>query len=361
MSFFHKKIPWYKKKKITIPLGIFLLLLVARVAMVPIIHKQLNNYLATFSPSLYFHMDDLDLAIIRGAYRFEGITGKVKGQKNDFVSIKSVDVSLAWRDILKGQIVTDINVSGLDFSYTKELLEALAKAPEKDEKVRKERAKDAKKTLFPLKVERVDLTDSSITLDDYPSLEEGKKFQITKLEGRINNLIPEEELPLSSFNLSATILGNSVMKTSGHLNTLKKPLQWDIDGELHNFDLTTANAFMKRKIPLTFTKGKLDLYAEAESQEGKIEGYVKPFFKDLDVMKITENWKGPKHWFIEAVTAFGNLVLRNSDNHSVATKIPFKVDKEGLKTDTGEAVSKVIENGFKKKLRPGIENQYELK
>ena len=361
MSFFSKKIPWYKKKKITIPLGIFVFLLVARIAMVPILHKELNKFLADFSPSLYFHMDDLDIALWRGAYRFEGVTGRVKSQKDDFLKVDKVDVSISWKGLFKGKIETDIDVSGMDFSYTKELTQALAQAPEKNEKVRNEAAKSAKDTLFPLKVESVNLRESSITLDDYPSLEEGKKFQLSNIEGRITNLIPEKDFPLSFFNIKATILGNSVLKTAGHLNTTVKPLQWDVDGELQDFNLTQANVFMKRKVPITFTKGKLDLYAEAESKDGKVEGYIKPFFTDLDIMKVGENWKGPKHWAIEAVSALGNLILRTSDTHTVATKIPFKIDDKGFHTRTGEAISKAIEHGFQQKLSPGIEDEYELK
>lgn len=360
MFFLKKTIPWYKKKKITIPLGIFVFLLVVRAVMVPVVQKHLNNYLATFSPSLYFHMNDLDIAIIRGAYTFEGITGKVKTQKNNFLTIDQVDVSLAWRELFKGRIVTDIEVNGLDFSYTKELLNAMAKAPEKDEKVRNKTAKDAKDTLFPLKVERVDLTQSSLILDDYPSLEEGKKFQIQNIEGRITNLKPEKKFPLSFFNLRATILGNSVVKATGHLNTLKKPLEWDVDGEMQGFDLTKANVFLRRKLPLTFTKGKLDVYAEAESVNGKMEGYVKPFMKNLDIMKISEPYKGAKHWFIEVLTALGNLILRTSDTHTVATKIPFSSDDKGFHIDSGDALDKAIQHGFVQKISPGIEDKYEL-
>jgi hypothetical protein len=343
-------------KKITIPLVIFAILLAARIAIIPVIQKQLNQFLATFSPTLYFHMDDLDIHLIRGAYSFDGVTGKVKGSKRDFLKIGTVDVSIAWRELFKGKVVTDIEVTGVDFSYTGELKNAIASSPKK-----KDQATAAKDKLFPVKVERVDLASASITLDDYPSLEEGKKFQVTNVEGRITNLTPDKKFPLSFFNLKATILGNSMFKTTGHLNTLAKPLAWDVDGEMQGFDLTKANQFLLRKLPLTFTKGKLDLYAEAESQNGKLVGYVKPFMKNVDVIKNKEQFVGVKHWFVEVLAALGNLILRTSDTKSVATKIPFSMDQSGFHVDSGEALSKAIQNGFQQKLSPGIEDKYELK
>lgn len=347
---------WYRKKKFTIPLIIFALLIGVRMVMQPLIHKELNKFLATFSPTLYFHIGDLDIHIIRGAYAFDGITGKVKGQKNPFIKIEKVDVSMAWREIFKGKLVTDIEVNGADFSYTKELKDAIAKMPKKADE-----ANVAKEKLFPVRIERVDLRNGAVTLDDYPSLQDNKKLQVTNIEGRLTNLTPAKKFPLSFFNLKATVLGNSVIKTAGHLNTLAKPMQWDVDGELQGFDLTTANQFLKRKVPLTFTKGKLDLYAEAKSTNGRVEGYVKPFMKNIDVIKSEEDFKGPKHWLVEIVTAVGNLVLRATDTKSVATRIPFSMDKAGMHVDSGEALSKAVEHGFQQKLSPGIEDKYELK
>lgn len=346
---------WYKKKKITIPLGIFVFLLAVRMVMQPIIHKELNKFLANFSPVLFFHIGDLDVQIIRGAYAFDGVTGRVKGQKVDFLKIDKVDVSMAWRELFKGKVVTDIEVHEADFSYTQELKDAIAKMPKK-----KDEATTVRDKLFPVKIERVDLKDSKVTLDDYPSLAEDKKLELSKIEGRLTNLTPAEKFPLSFFNLKATILGNSVVKATGHLNTLKKPMQWDVDGELQGFDLTGANKILKRKLPLTFTRGKLDLYAEAQSKDGNIEGYVKPFMKNIDVMRVQEDFKGPKHWFIEIVTAVGNLVLRATDTKTVATRIPFTVDKSGVNVDSGEALDKAIEHGFQQQLSPGVEDKYEL-
>lgn len=346
---------WYKKKKIIIPLGIFVFLLAVRAVMVPVAHKELNKFLATFSPTLHFHMADLDVHILRGAYSFDGITGKVKGQKNPFLKIEKVDVSIAWREIFQGKVVTDIEVTAPEFSYTKELKDAIAASPKK-----KDQADTAKDKLFPVEIERVDVKQGSVTLDDYPSLEENKKFSVSNIEGRITNLTADKKFPLSFYNLKATVLGNAVVKTTGHVNTIAKPIEWDVDGELQGFDLTTANQFLKRKVPLTFTKGKLDLYAEAESTNGKVEGYVKPFMKNIDVMKTEENFKGPKHWFVEVITAVGNLVLRATDTKSVATRIPFSMDKGGFHVDSGEALSKAIQHGFEQQLSPGVEDKYEL-
>lgn len=346
---------WYQKMKIKIPFAILGFLLVARLILQPLLLKEINKFLATFSPTLEFHVNDLDISFIRGSYSFDEVNGRVKGAGRKFVTIETVDVSVAWRELFKGRVLTDISVEGLDFSLTKSLQDALAKTPKKEE------AREVKDTLFPVKVERLDVKNSTVTLDDYPSLEEGKKFQLSNIDGRISNLTPREGFPLSFFNLNGTLFGNADIKTSGHLNTLSTPLKWDVDTELRDFDLRSANEFLKSKLPLTFTKGNLDVYAEVKSENGQIEGYVKPFLKNIDVIKGGERFTGPKHWFIEILAALGNLVLRTSDTKSVATRIPFSMDEKGFHIEKGEALSKAIEHGFERKLSPGVEDALELK
>ena len=250
------------------------------------------------------------------------------------------------RELFKGKIVTDIEVTGLDLSYSKLLKEALAKTPKKED------AQEAKDKLFPVEVVRLDIQNSKIKIDHFPAF--------TGIEGRITNLLADKNNPLSFLNLKATLFGHSVLKVAGNLKTLEKPMAWSIDSELHGFDLTAANQFLKQKVPLTFTKGKLDVYAEAKSEEGVIEGYVKPFMKNVDIMKAEENLKGAKHWFIEVIAAIGNLVLRTTDKKSVATLIPFTMDTSGVHVDKGEALSKAIQHGFEQKLSPGIEDRLEL-
>lgn len=123
--------------------------------------------------------------------------------------------------------------------------------------------------------------------------------------------------------------------------------------------LPEANIFLKKKLPLTFTKGHLDVFVEARSQNGKVDGYVKLFLKDLDVIRTKENFKGPKHWAIEVITAISNIILKNPEKNFVATKIPFQFESK-FKIDTEEALHRAIQHGYEERLKPGIENKYDL-
>ena len=266
-----------------------------------------------------------------------------------------MDVSIAWRELIHGRILTDIEVRQMNFTYLHELTD-VAKVKDKDD------AKDAKETLFPVRVQSLDLTDSSLTLEEYPGLEEGKRLSATGMEGRITNLIGTEKFPLSYYNFKANLLGTSRLIATGQLNLEKTPKEWVFQGQIEKFKLTEANGFLKRKVPMTFTKGTLDVYAEAISTKGSMEGYVKTiFFATLTWFHLLNTFPTIKRTFVEYATALANLILRTSDSKTVATRIPFSEHGGKFSIGKDEAIEKVLENGFKQQLTPGLENKYLLK
>jgi hypothetical protein len=356
-KFFPLHFPFAKRKsshKYLIAAGVVAALFSFRIILIQVAFNKINNYLASFSPTYAFHITDLDISIIRGSYRFEGIEGKLKRNGRKFAEIKSVEVSMAWRELIHGRILTDIEVREMNFTYLHELT-AVAKKKDKDD------AKDAKEILFPVRVQSLDLTDSTLVLEEYPGLDEGKRLSATDIEGRITNLIGTEKFPLSYYNFKAQLLGTSRLIATGQLNLEKTPKEWIFQGQIEKFKLTEANSFLKRNVPLTFTKGTLDVYAEAISQKGNVDGYVKPFFRDIDVVSSQEHFPTIKRTFVEYITALANLVLRASDTKTVATKIPFTDHGGKFSIGKGEAIEKVLENGFQQQLTPGLENKYELK
>jgi hypothetical protein len=344
--------PLYKKKKFYIPVSILALLIVIRIILPSILLHEANKYLSEFSPTYYLHMEDLDISILRGAYRFEDVVGKLKGDNKQFLSISSVDVSIAWRHVFRGRIVTDIVTDNLDFLFLKDM--SKLNPPSKKE------AKDVKDTLFPVKVESVDLRRAQIVFEEYPSLDDKSRLKIENINGKVTNLTPSEGNPLSNFNLSASLQGQSPTVFVGELNLMKKPMLWDVDVELKDFNMTSLNPVLKRKLPLTFTKGTLDLFVEAQNDDKTIKGYIKPFLKDVDVIANKEQFVGVKHFVIEILTALGNLILRDSKTKSVATYFDFTYDG-AFHANTGQGISKAIEHGFDRKLKEGIEDKYHMK
>ena len=359
MELIRKKIPFYRQKKIFIPLSVLVLLIALRIIAPTAIKIGLNNYLGDedFSPSFKAHVGDVDLAVLRGVYTLKDVTAEMKKKHKQFIHVNTATARFAWRDLFKGNLVTDLGVDGMDLTYTDGLIPAIKEHMAKVEKDKKEKGEEDEGKPSPVRVARLDLKNSVIRTDMFPALTKEQGIVMTNLEGKVTNLTPTDDLPRTPFSMQGTLLKSGQVKTEGEADLTGDKPKWTMDGEIKHFELTSLNKFLKQKVPLTFTKGKLDLYAEAKSEGGPIRGYIKPFVKNLDVIKSKEDFKGTRHWLAEIVTALGNVVMKA--NETMATRVPFTFDKT-LKADSDKSISKAVEHGFFQELSRGIEHSLGL-
>lgn len=339
---------WYKKKKVVIPLGILLVLVALRIVLQPFILGQINKKLANLSPDLEGHVDGLNIAIIRGAFGLEGLTMKLKKADNNFLRVKKADMSLAWREIFKGNLMTDALVDGVDFTFDERIPKAFKKMIPADDPGEPEK-KPA------VRISRLSWKNVNVIYPTGKAYTNEGPFKLTGIEGRITNVLADTESPRSFFHVKGKGSGTSSFKAVGSVNLLADPAEWDMDAQMQGFSLVTMNRFLLNKVPLTFKKGNFDMYAEVKSEEGKIRGYVKPFIEDLEFIKTDENFKGAKHWLVEVAGAVGNWVMEAKRSKTVATKVPFSYDGKKFALDTSKAVGDVIEHGFDQELSPGVD------
>lgn len=124
--------------------------------------------------------------------------------------------------------------------------------------------------------------------------------------------------------------------------------------------MESLNAFLLRPLPLTFNAGTADAYAEFKGQEGKVEGYLKPFIKDLDVAGDEKDWKGFKHAGIEIISGAAKYLLRSSQDKTLVTRVEFKYENEKLDYSLAQVLKGAIEHGYQGGIEPGIENRYKM-
>lgn len=322
-----------------------------------LILDQLNKFLGSFSLVYAGHVDALGISVWRGAYQFRDFELRLKDKPEErFVIGNEVDVSIAWRELFAGKITTDVVVNEIDIVLTQKVIDAIKNAPKKAV----EDTQKAGRKLFPVRVERVDVRDSSFEFAELLSIPESKRWKLTQIEGRVSNVTPTEGVPLMFINVTGALFDTAKVKIVAQLNQQVTPLAWDADLELREFELKEANAWLKRKLPLTFTSGKLDLYAEARSIPGGLEGYLKPFLKKADVVAAGENFLGLKHFGIEVSTAAANLILRTAKDKTLATKVLFAYEKGEFKVNSAKAINEAIKNGFGDPLPPGIDDEIGL-
>lgn len=113
-----KKKKGLKKKRYIIPIAILLFLIVFRLLLPAIVKKYVNDILADI-PGYYGQVEDIDIALYRGAYVIHGLyLNKVDaGYDVPFLNFEKTDISLAWKLIFNGKIVSEISMTRPEVIY----------------------------------------------------------------------------------------------------------------------------------------------------------------------------------------------------------------------------------------------------
>lgn len=152
-------------------------------------------------------------------------------------------------------------------------------------------------------------------------------WKIRAINGIVTNIYPSRKNPFSGYRITGELLKNGKFNASGKLNRTKDPVEWSTKMEVHNVHLPEANPALVAWVPLNFAEGNLDIFS---------------------------------HFFIDVLTAAANLILRRSNDKSVAAIIPFHSNGKDIGVDEGKALSTALEHGFEKPLKKGLENRYGL-
>lgn len=324
------------KKKIL--LGVLLLLIIARVAAPELILRKLNKSLAETSDQYLIHVDEVDISLLRMAYRFEQVTGIRKKNQDTFFKVEAIDVSLAWRELFKARILTDIDIRFAELDLDKVLAIDLFNA--------RNEGQETTEKLFPVDVERVSFHQSRLYFHQLGGLNVQEAWRLSGIEGTIVNLTPRPENPLTLFNGTGTLLESSKLKFTGQYARLAPKSTWQLTTELQDFDLTKVNPMLLKLTPLTFRSGMLELYSEVRSVNGEILGYVRPFVKKIDVMGDQSDFSGPKHFVLELLGELARFILKNPKNKTVATQIDFGTQNGKMVVNTAKVIKLALEHRF---------------
>ena len=104
--------------------------------------------------------------------------------------------------------------------------------------------------------------------------------------------------------------------------------------------------------------GMFSLYSEIKVRQGKIEGYVKPFFRDIDVYdERQDREKNVFRKLYEGLVGGIAGLLENRPREEVATQTSISGDIESPQASTWKTVLRLVQNAFFKAILPGFERE----
>ena len=344
-----------RQKWLTIGLVLLSILILIRLAAPSVILSELNKKLANINDLYSIHIGDFDLSLVHMAYSFNDVEVRQIQDHHRLARVKHTDVRLSWRELLRARILADVAVSGLDIT-----LKQIPPPLPKDAKHAAHEAKKVGEQVIPLRLNRVEIHASRVALMTLPNIPLEKQWYVDGIDGVVANINPADPRTITAFALSGKVLGSAPVRTTGKLRLGSKQKDFDVNLELRDFDLAKANTLLMNLGPLSFKKGTLIVMAEAHSQNGRIRGYVKPFFDEMEILGNKKDFVSGKHFIFDIFSALSKVIMQNSDTKSVATRVPFSYQDQKFTVDAEAALANAITHGFDEALKPQLDESVNL-
>ena len=344
-------------KTLAIVLGSILVLLLAlRIALPYILLKLVNKELQHI-PGYTGHVDDIDVALIRGAYKIKQIKLEKTGGRIPvpFFSAPLIDLSIQWESLFHGRIVGEIEVDQPILNFVKGPTEATSQTKIDSSWT------DVVKKLMPLKLNKFEIVEGQIHYRDFHRKLTFDLFtkEVHILAENLNNAEKNKELLPSTITASADVYGGKA-SASMKMDALAKTPTFDGKAKLEGLNLANLNNFIDAFAKFDIKSGEISIYTEAAAKNGKITGYTKPIIKNLKVVNWEKDKDKPLKIAYETVVGAVAWIFKNHNKEQLATRVEFEGNIKNPNIDIWELIGQVLKNAFIQALYPSLENSVNI-
>ena len=347
-----------RKKTLKILLIVIAVLIVARLALPYIVLHYANKTLSEMD-GYRGHVEDIDIALIRGAYVLDSIYlnkfDSASGKQTRFFAARSVDLSVEWKALFKGEVVGELVFNDPMMRFTKDKVEP------KDVRKDSSSFRKLEDDFMPLKVNRFEVRNGRIQYIDNTS-KPRVDIQLSNADVvalNLRNSYDSGEVLPATITAKATIY-EGTMTFNAKVNPLADDPTFDMNAELKSMNLVKVNDFFKAYANVDVNKGTFGLYTEMAAKDGRFEGYVKPLIKDLEILGPEDRKDNPLRKLWEALVDGVAEIFENQPKDRVATKVPLRGSTKKLDTNVWYAIGEILRNAFIRALQPSIDQDINI-
>jgi hypothetical protein len=158
--------------------------------------------------------------------------------------------------------------------------------------------------------------------------------------------------------LTGRFMGSGATTVSAAFRPETNGPDFDVDARIGNTDLKSMNDLLRAHAKVDVVSGVFSVFSELRVKNRRVDGYVKPLFRDLDVyggLQDEEKSFGQK--LKERAADVIGKVLRNRPRDEVATVAPIAGPLENPKASTWETLIGLVRNAFIEAILPGFERE----
>lgn len=348
---------FFSKKTRTIILSIVGLLIVVRLALPYVLLKYVNKALSNME-GYYGNVEELDLALLRGAFTLRNLSIEKKESNIPvpFLKLKEIELSIHWKALMNGAIVGEIIANDPILNFAIDSTGQEAQTGIENNWVQTLR------DITPIEVNLnlVTINNAQIYYKDFshsPIVNVYVKSFNLKATNLSNVINQTEKFPASIY-AQGTSIGGGKLIFAANVNILKPIPDFNADFKLEDANLTSLNSFTEGYANFDFEEGMFSLYSEMIMDNGAYDGYVKPIMTNLNLIKKGSDKE--KSVFNKGYQLFLDVVsevFENQKHSSFATKSPVSGDVNKATVNVWITIGNTLKNAFIKALPKKIDRE----
>ena len=329
-------------------LGLIVLLLAVHLTLPYLVRDYLNDKLADMG-DYRGEVSDVDLAWWRGAYKINGLrivktTGKVPVPLLD---APLIDLSVSWRALWNDHAVV------AEVTFVRPALNFVDGGSKQNSQTGQGTDwRQQLEKLLPITLNEVRIQDGTLSFRNFGT-KPPVHLKATALQATVRNLTTvrdENGRRVATFEGKGKLLGNASLDTRATFDPFSDFEDFDFRLRAKDIQLREMNDFASAYGKFDFKAGHGDVVIEAQAQRGRLNGYIKPLLKDVQVFDWKQDVENPDKGFLrsiwEAVVGTSETVLKNQGKNQFATRVPLSGSVHQQDIGGFEAFLQILRNGF---------------
>lgn len=178
----------------------------------------------------------------------------------------------------------------------------------------------------------------------------------SNLEVTLRDYSNQPEAGPSQLDVQGCFMGNGDLIVSGRFRPSASTPDFSMAVKIIRTKLKSFNKLFRAHADLDVKQGTFALFSELTVNNGDMHGYIKPFFKDVDVYDPTQDEdKGLFQQVYESLVDTLADSLKNSEREEVATTTQVAGPLADPRMSTWEVIINLVRNAFFEAILPGFQ------
>ncbi|WP_286912230.1 MULTISPECIES: DUF748 domain-containing protein [unclassified Pseudomonas] len=328
--------------------GLVVLLVALHLALPYLVRDYLNDKLADMG-EYRGQVADVDLAWWRGAYKINGLkivktSGKVPVPLLD---APLIDLSVSWHSLwFDHAVVAKVTFVHPEINFVDGGSHQASQTGQGTD------WRQQLEKLLPITLDQVHIDHGTLTFRNFSS-KPPVNLKATQLDADIRNLTNVRDKKGrrdASFDANALLLGDAKVESRATFDPFSDFDDFQFRLRATGIELRKLNDFASAYGKFDFNAGHGDVVIEAQAQDGRLNGYIKPLLRDVEVFNWQQDVENKNKSFLrsvwEALVGASETALKNQRKNQFATRVELSGSVHQQDISAFEAFLQILRNGF---------------